>query len=70
MIFAGVQLANVLLVVLGNAITYPAGGKVGDNCLVGTKTLVPLENGPVRDNVGLLGSPPFEIPRSTPRQQA
>ena len=51
---------------LGNAITYPAGGKSGDNCLVGTKTLVPID-GPVRDNVGLLGSPPFEIPRSTQR---
>ena len=39
---------------------------MGDNCLVGTKTLVPLD-GPIRDNVGLLGSPPFEIPRSTQR---
>ena len=51
---------------LGNAITYPAGGKVGDNCLVGTKTLIPIR-GPVRENVGLLGSPCFEIPRSAQR---
>ena len=51
---------------LGNAITYPAGGKVGDNCLVGTKTLIPID-GPVRTNVGLLGSPCFEIPRSVHR---
>lgn len=51
---------------LGNAITYPAGGKIGDNCLVGTKTLIPLQ-GPVRENVGLLGSPSFEIPRSVQR---
>ncbi|HEY0813613.1 MAG TPA: Pls/PosA family non-ribosomal peptide synthetase [Pseudonocardia sp.] len=51
---------------LGNAITYPAGGKVGDNCLVGTKTLIPIQ-GPVRKNVGLLGSPSFEIPRSVQR---
>jgi non-ribosomal peptide synthetase-like protein len=51
---------------LGNAITYPAGGKVGHNCLVGTKTLVPV-HGAVREDVGLLGSPSFEIPRSTQR---
>ncbi len=51
---------------LGNAITYPAGGKVGNNCLVGTKTLIPI-HGPVRENVGLLGSPSFEIPRSVQR---
>ncbi len=51
---------------LGNAIVYPAGGKVGDNCLVGTKTLIPIR-GPVRENVGLLGSPCFEIPRSLQR---
>ena len=51
---------------LGNSITYPAGGKVGDNCLVGTKTQIPID-GPVRENVGLLGSPCFEIPRSVQR---
>ncbi|HEY1819145.1 MAG TPA: Pls/PosA family non-ribosomal peptide synthetase [Trebonia sp.] len=48
---------------LGNAVAYPAGGRVGENCLIATKAMVPL-SGPVRDNVGLLGSPCFEIPRS------
>jgi non-ribosomal peptide synthetase-like protein len=51
---------------LGNSITYPAGGKVGNNCMVGTKTQIPID-GPVRQNVGLLGSPCFEIPRSVQR---
>jgi non-ribosomal peptide synthetase-like protein len=48
---------------LGNAVAYPAGGRVGENCLIATKAMVPLD-GPVRANVGLLGSPCFEIPRS------
>jgi non-ribosomal peptide synthetase-like protein len=47
----------------GNAIAYPSGGRVGENCIVATKAMVPLD-GPVRSNVGLLGSPCFEIPRS------
>ncbi len=51
---------------LGNAIAYPAGGRTGDNCLLATKVLVPLD-GEVREGVGLLGSPPFEIPRSVER---
>lgn len=51
---------------LGNSIIYPAGGRVGDNCLLATKVMVPLD-GPVRENVGLLGSPSFEIPRSVKR---
>jgi non-ribosomal peptide synthetase-like protein len=51
---------------VGNDVTYPAGGKTGDNCLLGTKTMVPLD-GRVREGVGLLGSPPFEIPRSVER---
>lgn len=46
---------------LGNNIAYPAGGRTGENCLLATKVLVPLD-GEVRTNVGLLGSPPFEIP--------
>ena len=48
---------------LGNAITYPAGGKIGENVLVGTKTMIPID-GELRHDVGLLGSPAFEIPRS------
>jgi len=48
---------------LGNAVAYPSGGRIGENCLIATKAMVPL-NGPVRANVGVLGSPCFEIPRS------
>jgi non-ribosomal peptide synthetase-like protein len=48
---------------LGTAVAYPAGARVGENCLIATKAMVPLD-GPVRANVGLLGSPCFEIPRS------
>jgi non-ribosomal peptide synthetase-like protein len=48
---------------LGNDIVYPAQGRTGDNCLLATKVLVPID-GEVRENIGLLGSPPFEIPRS------
>lgn len=51
---------------LGNRIAYPAGGRTGDNCLLGTKVMVPMD-GAVRENVGLLGSPPFEIPRTVDR---
>ena len=51
---------------LGNHIAYPAQGRTGDNCLLGTKVLVPIE-GEVREGVGLLGSPSFEIPRSVAR---
>ena len=51
---------------LGNAIAYPAGGRTGDNCLIATKTLIPI-GGPVREGVGLLGSPSFEIPRTVQR---
>jgi non-ribosomal peptide synthetase-like protein len=51
---------------VGNNIVYPAQGKTGDNCLLATKVLVPID-GPVRDGVGLLGSPSFEIPRSVAR---
>jgi non-ribosomal peptide synthetase-like protein len=51
---------------LGNGIAYPPRGKTGDNCLLATKVMVPI-TGKVRENVGLLGSPPFEIPRSVER---
>src|SRR5437879_13214518 len=50
----------------GNYVTYPSGGRTGDNCLLGIKAMVPLE-GKMREGVGLLGSPPFEIPRSVER---
>ncbi|MEV0226104.1 Pls/PosA family non-ribosomal peptide synthetase [Streptomyces sp. NPDC050704] len=51
---------------LGNAIAYPSGGRTGENCLLATKVMVPLD-GEVREGVGLLGSPPFEIPRTVER---
>ncbi|HEY1666150.1 MAG TPA: Pls/PosA family non-ribosomal peptide synthetase [Trebonia sp.] len=51
---------------LGNGIAYPPGGRTGDNCLLGTKVMIPV-SGPVRQGVGLLGSPCFEIPRSVSR---
>ncbi|MGA6153773.1 Pls/PosA family non-ribosomal peptide synthetase [Stenotrophomonas sp. NPDC087984] len=51
---------------LGNNIVYPAGGRTGDNCLLATKAMIPV-SGPVRENTGLLGSPPIEIPRSVER---
>jgi len=51
---------------VGNDVVYPAGGRTGDNCLLGTKAMIPLD-GKVHEGVGLLGSPPFEIPRSVER---
>jgi non-ribosomal peptide synthetase-like protein len=51
---------------LGNAIVYPAQGRTRANCLLATKVMVPVE-GDVREGVGLLGSPSFEIPRSVQR---
>jgi non-ribosomal peptide synthetase-like protein len=51
---------------LGNNIVYPAGGRTGENCLLATKVLIPLD-GEIREGVGLLGSPSFEIPRSVER---
>ena len=51
---------------LGNVIAYPSQAKLGDNCLLATKVMVPID-GAIRENVGLLGSPSFEIPRSVQR---
>ena len=51
---------------LGNAVVYPSQGRTGANCLLATKVMVPVE-GDVREGVGLLGSPSFEIPRSVQR---
>jgi len=53
---------------LGNNIFFPAGARTGANVLLATKVAVPIE-GPLRENVGLLGSPAFEIPRSVRRDQ-
>jgi non-ribosomal peptide synthetase-like protein len=54
---------------LGNGIAYPPRGRTGDNCLLATKVMVPI-SGRVWENVGLLGSPPFEIPRSVERDSS
>ncbi|MFF4302757.1 Pls/PosA family non-ribosomal peptide synthetase [Streptomyces sp. NPDC001601] len=51
---------------LGNNIAYPAGARTGENCLLATKVMVPID-GEIREGVGLLGSPCFEIPRSVDR---
>src|SRR5882724_11779186 len=51
---------------VGNDVTYPVGGRTGDNVLLGTKVMVPLD-GKIREGVGLLGAPCFEIPRSVER---
>jgi non-ribosomal peptide synthetase-like protein len=53
---------------LGNNIHYPAEGKTGANCLLGTKVMIPID-GAVREDVGLLGSPCFEIPRAVDRDK-
>jgi non-ribosomal peptide synthetase-like protein len=54
---------------LGNGIVYPSKGRTRDNCLLATKVMVPI-SGRVRENVGLLGSPAFEIPRSVDRDSS
>ncbi|GLW05883.1 hypothetical protein Misp01_10130 [Microtetraspora sp. NBRC 13810] len=51
---------------VGNYVAYPAQGRTGDDCLLATKVMVPVD-GEVREGVGLLGSPSFEIPRSVQR---
>ncbi len=53
---------------LGNNIFYPSDSKAGANVLLGTKVMIPID-GLVRENVGLLGSPPFEIPRMVDRDK-
>ncbi|HEY4614804.1 MAG TPA: Pls/PosA family non-ribosomal peptide synthetase, partial [Citricoccus sp.] len=53
----------------GNEILYPPGATTGRDCLIATKALVPID-GPVREGVGLLGSPAFEIPRTVQRDSA
>jgi non-ribosomal peptide synthetase-like protein len=51
---------------VGNKVAYPSQGRTGDNCLLATKVMVPLD-GEIREGVGLLGSPAFEIPRTVRR---
>jgi non-ribosomal peptide synthetase-like protein len=54
---------------VGNYVVYPAQGRTGGDCLLATKVLVPVD-GEVREGVGLLGSPSFEIPRSVQRDRS
>ena len=51
---------------LGTRIYVPPGARTGDNVMFATKVMTPID-GPVRENVGLLGSPAFEIPRAAAR---
>ena len=50
----------------GTNVYVPPGARVGENCLLATKVMAPID-GPLRENVGLLGSPAFEIPRAASR---
>lgn len=52
----------------GNDVDVPVGQRAGDNVLVGTKTMLPID-GALHHDTGLLGSPAFEIPRSVDRDQ-
>jgi len=51
---------------LGTSVFVPPGVRTGENVLLATKVMAPID-GPVRENVGLLGSPAFEIPRAASR---
>lgn len=51
---------------VGNSIHYPADARLGANCLIATKAALPID-GELRTNIGLLGSPSFEIPRTVAR---
>ena len=51
---------------IGTDVYVPPGARLGDNCMLGTKVMAPID-GPMRENVGLLGSPAFEIPRAAAR---
>ena len=52
----------------GNQIIFPAEARVGENCLLASKLAVPVD-GAERADVGLLGSPTFEIPRQVFRDR-
>jgi non-ribosomal peptide synthetase-like protein len=54
---------------LGNGVLVPPGHRLGDDCLLATKVMVPV-GGVRREGVGLLGSPAFVIPRSVARDRA
>jgi non-ribosomal peptide synthetase-like protein len=50
----------------GTDVYLPPGARCGDNVMFASKVMAPID-GPVRENVGLLGSPAFEIPRAASR---
>ena len=54
---------------LGNHVIYLADARLGPNTLIATKAMVPV-SGPVVSDQGILGSPPFEIPRQVVASQA
>jgi non-ribosomal peptide synthetase-like protein len=54
---------------MGNGIAYPSQARLGDNVLLGSVVHIPID-GEIRKDVGLLGSPAFEIPRSVERDAA
>lgn len=47
---------------IGDQVTWPSAARVGEDCLVATRTAVPL-TGPIRSGIGLQGSPAVEMPR-------
>ncbi|MEM7748664.1 MAG: Pls/PosA family non-ribosomal peptide synthetase [Pseudomonadota bacterium] len=47
---------------LGNNIYFPSSESIGDNCLLASKVMLPID-AQRRSDIGLLGSPAFEIPR-------
>ncbi|PTQ12276.1 peptide synthetase [Sphingomonas oleivorans] len=53
----------------GNNIVYQPMARTGSNCFFATKVLIPV-TGERRENIGLLGSPSFEIPRAVSRDTA
>lgn len=54
---------------LGNHVIYVAEARLGANTLIATKAFVPVA-GPALADCGILGSPPFEIPRRVVAAQA
>ena len=53
---------------LGNYVAYPAQSRAGDDCLLATKVMVPVEED-VQVGGGRLGSPSFPIPRTVERDR-
>ena len=46
---------------IGNGIAYPPGGRTGDNCLLGTKVMIPV-SGPVRQESACSAHPASRSP--------